>query len=68
MGRGNHPSFGGCLEQSCANHLIFQFAGNSVKLKREKKMFSPNQREIVVVAIFGEPKNWRKTMLGLNVM
>lgn len=50
VGRGNHPSFGGCLEQSCANHLIFQFAGNSVKLKREKKKcFLPTRERLLLL-------------------
>lgn len=66
MGRGNHPSSGGCLEQRCANHLIFRFAGSSVELR--KKMFSPNQSDFFVVVIFGEPKNWRKNHVGLNIM
>ena len=65
MGRGNHPSSGGCLEQNCANHLIFRFAGSSVKLK--KKKFSPNRSDFFVDVIFGEQKKWGKKHVDLNI-
>lgn len=63
MERRNYPFSEGCLEQSCANHLTFRFTQSSLKLKKK----IPNQRDSFVIVIFGEPKNWKKKHVGLNI-